>query len=189
MKRPDLAARNRGDGGPYEDAEWCRARYVDLCMTFQEMATEAGCSLRTIARWVKIHGLEVPTAAERRRQRGTSRKPGPATTCACGKRKYSGTKTCADCRDRSGENNPKWRGDQVGNRAAHQRVIKLRGNATSYLCEHCCGPAVHWAYDHRDPQELPSDDGPYSTDPDRYMPLCVPCHKRFDLAYLRRAAV
>jgi hypothetical protein len=171
----------------YEDADWCRAQYEGGA-TYREMAVTAGCSLRTIARWMKLHGIEVPTAVEKRLQRGTSRKPGPATTCACGRRKWSGTKTCAPCRNRSGESNPRWRGPEAGNRAAHQRVMALHGKATDHPCADCGGLAAHWAYDHLDPDELPSDDGPYSTKVEHYRPMCVPCHKRFDLDYLRRTA-
>lgn len=55
--------------------------------------------------------------------------------------------------------------------------------ASSHQCTHCDQRAKHWAYDHTDPAERTDPKmGPYSTDLDRYLPLCVPCHKRFDLA-------
>lgn len=83
-----------------------------------------------------------------------------------------------------GENNPSWRGDAVGYHGAHMRLRNARGSATAQLCIQCGMSAVHWAYDHADPNELQSDLGPYSTDLDHYRPMCVPCHKLLDLAYL-----
>lgn len=77
-------------------------------------------------------------------------------------------------------------GDDVGYRAAHRRVWKLRGRASAHPCQHCGGTAAHWAYDHLDINEKLGETGKskgvsYSTDPDHYFPLCVPCHSRFDL--------
>jgi len=45
---------------------------------------------------------------------------------------------------------------------------------------------MQWALDHqrcRNPKS--SNQGPYSTDPNDYDSLCVPCHKRMDLARLK----
>jgi hypothetical protein len=75
-------------------------------------------------------------------------------------------------------------GDQITVSGAHMRVRARRGPASTHLCQFCGGTAAHWAYDHQDPDERSSDHGPYSPDPDRYLPLCVPCHKRFDLDWL-----
>lgn len=72
---------------------------------------------------------------------------------------------------------------------AHQYVTKTRGRAAEHQCAHCESVAATWAYDHADPNELtatklsPHDVAlvvAYSRDPDHYIPLCRPCHNRFD---------
>jgi hypothetical protein len=65
---------------------------------------------------------------------------------------------------------------------AHYKVHKIRGLAAGYPCAHCGGQARHWAYDHADSGERrdPRRGGPYSLDPDHYLPLCASCHRRFD---------
>ena len=74
------------------------------------------------------------------------------------------------------------------NSAAHKRVEAAKGKAKVHLCEFCGDRAAHWAYDHEDPDELDGGNlGPYSGDPSHYKPLCVPCHKRFDLERLGKA--
>lgn len=83
-----------------------------------------------------------------------------------------------------GSRSPHWQGNQIDYPAAHKRVKKLYGLASGHRCRHCGRPAVDWAYDHADQNELTDERGyPYSVDPDRYMPLCEPCHKRFDHQY------
>lgn len=74
----------------------------------------------------------------------------------------------------------------VGYGTAHTRVRTQRGPSTDYLCIDCGKQAQQWSYDHADPNELISEtrgtEGiAYSTDPDRYDPRCISCHKRFDL--------
>ena len=72
--------------------------------------------------------------------------------------------------------------------ACHMRVRTARGRARDQVCITCGGPAAHWAYDHSDPHELRDRRArPYSTDPERYRPMCVPCHRAEDLAYLALA--
>ncbi len=67
---------------------------------------------------------------------------------------------------------------------AHYRVSDTRGRAAERLCVHCGDPAADWAYDHQDPGELVGRHGDcllaYSADPDYYIPLCRPCHAKFD---------
>lgn len=89
-------------------------------------------------------------------------------------------------RTESGDRHPLWTGDGVGYSGAHDRVRNKRGSASGYQCEHCGAVARQWAYDHADPNEKVSDLGPYSPNIWHYMPLCVPCHKRFDLGRLGR---
>jgi hypothetical protein len=87
------------------------------------------------------------------------------------------------------DNHPRWTGDDATNKAVHQRLRSMRGQARSWSCTDCSCPALHWSYDHGDPNEL--DDsryGPYSLDPERYQPRCARCHKLFDLAHSRTRA-
>jgi hypothetical protein len=193
--RPDVAARNRGEGiRLYEDKEWCRSRYFDQMMSFQEMATEAQCGQRTIARWFRQHGLVAGTGPDRRERRGNTlrgeRSPqwrGGPEPCRCGRAKSIVAETCMDCRDTSGENNGRWRGDQASYENVHWRVKAQRGRAADYPCVACGGAAAHWAYDHSDPNERRQEGGgPYSLDIFRYQPMCVLCHNRMDTS--RRVA-
>lgn len=84
------------------------------------------------------------------------------------------------------ENTHHWTGADATNRAVHQRLKAQRGKARSYMCTDCACPALHWSYDHTDPDELNDPEkGSYSLDPDRYLPRCASCHKLFDLAHLK----
>lgn len=81
-----------------------------------------------------------------------------------------------------------WRSD-VGYIRAHQRVRRAKGRAHEHLCRECGGPATEWAYTNDDPAELVDDQGRrYSLDPDRYVPMCYPCHRRLDAARRRGAS-
>lgn len=94
-------------------------------------------------------------------------------------------------RDLRGERNPWWRGDEATYSGIHSRVNRLRGKASDYIC-HCGAPAAEWAYDHSDLNEktqlIRGLSMPYSTDLERYRPMCTPCHKRFDLDYIKEKA-
>jgi hypothetical protein len=87
--------------------------------------------------------------------------------------------TCAE-QPMAGPDHPKWKGDAIGYTGTHARVRSQRGPASAHLCAECGAPARQWSYDHTDPNERTAPQGPYSTDPARYRPLCVPCHTRFD---------
>lgn len=93
--------------------------------------------------------------------------------------------------DMTGEANPRWRADEIRYRTAHDRVRKMRGRASEYLCVDCTGPAQEWSYQGGCPRERTefrtsrSGDSrmvAYSPDPDRYVARCIPCHIRFDRA-------
>src|SRR6266487_1240358 len=189
-QRPGLAERNRARrGGPYyyEDADWMNEAYVIRGLSLRQVAAEAGCSLRTIARWMKVHGIATRTAApppvragkEHPRWRGAAICPG------CGGLKSRGkTRTCIKCRVRRGADNPKWRGDEAGYTAIHYRLNAARGKPSEHSCARCGKAADEWAYDHADPGErrngIGRDDGPFSLDLARYMPLCKRCHRQLD---------
>lgn len=82
-----------------------------------------------------------------------------------------------------------WGGDDVKCAAVHARLRRTFGPASDYTCG-CGEPAVDWAYDHGCPNErieiMTKTGGrqvsvPFSTDLDRYEPMCRTCHRRFDL--------
>jgi len=86
-----------------------------------------------------------------------------------------------------GSLHPRWLGDAVRYLGAHSRMRRRRGRAAQQPCAHCGGPAKDWAYDHTDPSPLIGPRGrPYSTDMNRYIALCVSCHKLFDVAHRGR---
>lgn len=68
--------------------------------------------------------------------------------------------------------------------AAHARVVKAKGKATSHTCVDCDVQAAEWSYNHTDPNELESTSRDvhckYSADPAHYSPRCVSCHRKFD---------
>jgi len=90
-------------------------------------------------------------------------------------------------RDNKLEKHSRWSGESATYDASHQRVRAARGSASSQKCVDCRRQASHWSYTHSDPNEKSSSSGPYSTDPRYYVPRCVSCHKKFDLAHLRVA--
>jgi hypothetical protein len=84
-----------------------------------------------------------------------------------------------------GSSNPRWKGDDAGYYTVHHRLSRYRGRPSR--CDHCGhsdpDAAYHWALDwSRQPTTTTEDGLPYSTDLNDYVRLCVPCHKRMDLA-------
>lgn len=77
-----------------------------------------------------------------------------------------------------------WK-DYVSYQLAHKRMREQRGRAAEYPCTHCDTAAEHWAYDHGDPGHLicPDTGCAYSLDMSHYIPLCVPCHGKFDATH------
>lgn len=94
-----------------------------------------------------------------------------------------GDPTCAPPRV-SGPAHPSWLPDvAVTYTAAHKRVTNARGRAVDHKCAGCPAQAEHWSYDHSDLNESFDDRGiAFSVDVSRYRPLCVPCHKKFDMS-------
>jgi hypothetical protein len=169
-----------------------RDAYLNRKLSLRQIAEEAGCGLRTVARWMVTHGIPSRSCSEGKvlnTPRGEDH-PGwiAAQVCPrCGGRRSHGSKTCMRCKDVSGDRNPNWRGDEVNYPGIHERLKALRGSATAYVCEHCDSDARDWAYDHTDPdQKFDPDNGPFSLDLTKYMPLCKSCHRRVDAANARR---
>lgn len=85
----------------------------------------------------------------------------------------------------AGPEHHRWSGGSATYGAVHQRLRYQRGAASRHPCLAGCGDrAAHWAYDNADPGELacPKLGCRYSTALTHYVPMCVPCHKAFDLA-------
>lgn len=90
-----------------------------------------------------------------------------------------------------GERHHMWRGAEAGYGGSHIRVRVVKGSPRNHICP-CGAPARQWAYDHKDPDERSAAGvHAYSTKPEHYVAMCVPCHKKADLEYLKsiRAAV
>lgn len=62
----------------------------------------------------------------------------------------------------------------------HQRIRRLRGQASAHPCVDCNSPAQEWAYDNADPEERESTKGRFSLDHNHYQPRCKKCHAKFD---------
>lgn len=87
----------------------------------------------------------------------------------------------APIRRRTRTEHHNWSGEDIGYRGVHHRVTRELGLASAHSCRHCGASAADWAYDHADLNEQVDGRGRvYSTDPDRYMPLCRRCHSAFD---------
>jgi hypothetical protein len=68
-------------------------------------------------------------------------------------------------------------------RAAHSRIARDRGKASSYRCEGCGEPALHWSFAHDrvgDDAWLWDDGRPYTGNPADYDPRCCRCAHTFD---------
>jgi len=78
---------------------------------------------------------------------------------------------------RKGNENNNWKGDDVGNIALHSWVKRQLGRPMK--CEHCGTTKkrmYHWANKSHE----------YKREVGDWIRLCVPCHKRYDLAFINR---
>lgn len=75
---------------------------------------------------------------------------------------------------RQGDLSPSWKGNDVGYRAMHSWVIKVKGKPT--ICEHCgvdstkSNKRLVWA----------NKSHKYIRDESDWMRLCYPCHRKYD---------
>jgi len=68
--------------------------------------------------------------------------------------------------------------------AAHDRLKRTRGLASTHPCADCGAPAREWCYDHHDPDARTNLRGwAYSLNPAHYRPLCRRCKRRNDTAH------
>jgi hypothetical protein len=114
--------------------------------------------------------------------------------CACGETAASvrcrdlrnGNTGSCGClqRSRASEANKKP-DDQITYGAAHDRVERARGSASTYVCVDCWRQAAHWSLRH---EALVTHLGEspngyackYSGNPSDYEPRCAPCHVKYD---------
>lgn len=89
----------------------------------------------------------------------------------------------------SGQWNGMWKGDEASYFAIHQRLKAVRGRASQHSCTECGEAARHWAYDNADPNERVDGGGRFSTSLNHYRPMCVSCHRKFDLKHARKELV
>lgn len=80
-----------------------------------------------------------------------------------------------------------WQKDEVSYSGAHHRIYQARGSASQFSCGQCKQRADEWAYDHECPDQRADETSglPYSLNPERYAPMCRPCHRQFDLDWSR----
>ncbi len=84
------------------------------------------------------------------------------------------------------EHGARWIGDAANYDTVHQRVRKARGRASGYECVSCGQAAEQWAYDHADPDErwCLKHKRPFSLSLEHYSPMCITCHRRFDVLHM-----
>lgn len=76
--------------------------------------------------------------------------------------------------------------DRNAYKRQHELINRELGAAAERDCTLCGKQAEQWAYDHTDPDEIASSNGPFSKDIEHYWPLCTSCHRLVDNAHLRR---
>lgn len=105
----------RNGYAPYKDREWCRSRYEDKKMSIRDLAREASCGIRTIARWLSIHNIQTRIGIESIKNRSGENNPNWKAKSVCpdcyGKKGCS-SKRCQRCHWKFaiGENHPAYKG-------------------------------------------------------------------------------
>ena len=162
-------------GGLITDADWFQELYSVQKRSLREVAKQAGCGLRTAARWAKIHQIPVRSPAEAaeipRTYRGTVHhkwKGGVClgVQCACGKkiayanqkRRAKGPPQCLTCARHAsrGANNHAWKGQadimvlvrQYVHHTWTPRVLQ-RDHYTCKICGYASGHTLVAHHIHR----------------------------------------
>lgn len=65
--------------------------------------------------------------------------------------------------------------------SAHYRVKRAKGKPSDHQCIRCGRQAYSWALKHEAAVTYSSEDGPFSGDPNDYVPMCARCHKNYDI--------
>jgi hypothetical protein len=71
-----------------------------------------------------------------------------------------------------------WKGADAHPRTVHKRVTRRQGPASTHQCVRCPQRARDWARIHTEDGQDPWAD---------YVPLCRPCHRRYDQVGPRQA--
>jgi hypothetical protein len=159
---------------------------VDGCD--RPIAARTWCNLHYY-RWKRTGELEVaPSATRICAIEGCGRKHHAYGWCSLHYERWTVTgdplAVLPNTRDLHGPLSPNWQGIGVTYQGAHSRVRNLRGRANSRKCVDCGNRALHWSYDHADPDEVaePAELGGkrYSAKPEHYEPRCSSCHVLFD---------
>ena len=79
------------------------------------------------------------------------------------------------------------RSREPGYSSLHKRLAGERGPACGFLCVECGADAEGWAWTHRisDDTRWAADGRGYSLNAEDYAPMCVSCHRRFDVSAAR----
>lgn len=72
-----------------------------------------------------------------------------------------------------GINHYNWKGDNAGKKAIHMWVVRIKGKAKEYKCEHCGKQAFDWS----------NKDHKYRRVLEDYQALCRSCHEQYDVKY------
>lgn len=87
-----------------------------------------------------------------------------------------------------GESNHNWVAN-ASYSALHQRIRANRGSASAHACSNCAKRAAQWAYQHNAQDEryelIEGTLTSYSLNIFDYKPMCVKCHKTFDMERIR----
>lgn len=155
-----------------------------------------GCGRIVLARgWCSAHYQRWSRSGDPTGNGGSLRAdiPSSCTSEGCG-RPYESYGMCATHRAQVRDGRPvapiESRGGDIASYVgAHQRVYAKRGPASEHACSYCPAQAAEWAYDHLDPDEkmgkTAGRPAVFSIDPDHYLPMCKPCHTRFDRGWRR----
>lgn len=114
---------------------------------------------------------------------GKHLRSGASRSCGCLSREATGVRNTT----RSGDAHPRWKGDDIGYKAAHERVTAARGPVSAQRCADCTIPAEEWSYVGGCPRERASSEKrsegcAYSPNSERYVARCKSCHRRYDAA-------
>lgn len=111
--------------------------------------------------------------------------------CDCGARTHATSYSLTHGQKKSCGSKMHVRKSSVSYSAPHARCFWRWGSAKQHACVTCGKRAIHWAYDHTDPEEAMAAMGPgqrkmpISLWEEFYMPMCAGCHKRLDNAHSR----
>lgn len=194
-RRAKLVSRNvvgRSDNTPYTDREWLRIRYEDRALSLRQIAQEAACGVRTIARWMRLHRVQTRdnATASRARDRNGAANPkwrgGPPRCRDCGREisRAQNVTRCASCEraDRAGTKNPNWRGGVTHENALARRSPRYRAwrasvfERDSYACQRCGDSRGGNLVAHHVQYWSKAPDLRYTVS--NGLTLCDPCHRR-----------